>query len=330
MDRWGFTTFVEHAPGRAVENRELFGDYDVERRTHIQSRHIADAQETVVTIALDVLKKLRAALRRRSRSFGGLVLATSMPGAQEAAEEVSRRAQIPGPVRGVNYACTGFPAAVVAALNMVNDLGACAGAHQEIVIVTAETLSRLVDWEDKQTAILFGDRAAATTLLQGGRLQIIDAFARVIEDSDRLIELQPRQKALDETLRRRDRDCIVMHGKRIFEEAIGRLVGLVEEVFTEHQSLQRKDLSTVVPHQANGRILDQVDQRLQRRGWEGVRVVKRIQRMGNVASASIPAALAGMQEEIPGGTVVACPAFGAGPEFASGQLTEGMVLMRAA
>ena len=308
-----------------MPNAELFGEYDVERRTRILSRNIAGPDESVHSIGIDVAHKLLKALHLRGKSCGGLVLASSSsPDLLRDALHIAKQLDIHGPAIGVNYACSGFPKAVSEAMYLAD----AERISQDILIIAAETLSRIVNWEDKKTAILFADRAAATTLMPAGRFQIVHADAKDLEDPENAIRLEHVGKALDECGHRRDRACVVMNGKRVFEFASTRMVELIEETFAQDSSLDINELSTVVMHQANGRIIERAEEELDKRGLGHVRVEKNIERMGNVAAASIPATLAAIQEQIPEDTLVACPALGAGAGIADGRRTEGIIVMR--
>lgn len=323
MDNPSFTTFVEYAPGRRATNNDplLCTFAGIEDRTRIQLRNIASPGETVESIAVHVGMRYYQVLKSPARSHGGLVLASCGSQVQQQAEHVAHSLGVQGWVRGVHFACSGFPAAVQMAADRAKKSG------DAILVITAEILSRLVDWSDRDTAILFGDRAAATAVVPDGPHEILLAHAEDFDDPDELIELR-EMNAVDEHGQSCHRPCFRMFGKPVFRIASERMVTLVEDDL-DRLRLSYDELSCLVPHQANGRILERMEEVMEKRGWPHlVPVVKEITAMGNVGSSSIPAALSRVQHDLPNDTLVACPTVGAGSGMARGKLSSGNIIFR--
>lgn len=321
----GYTRFVDCAPGRVVANQDLPIPFaNIAERTGILTRNFAHPEDTVETLAETAARKLFDALGIDGNDCTAFVLASSRfdtATVRELAELVARRLGIAGEVDAVNFACSGFPAATVKALDMCRRLGG------HVLIVTVELLSRMVDFRDENTAILFGDRAAATTVHPAGRFEILDAHAEVLPDDKHMITVETICDALDEQGNVVRRQSLRMRGKDLYRMAPGKMLALA----MEKDSVRRHgEPSVIVYHQANGKFGEKMRKLLARDGFSEITVVDYIQHMGNVAGCSIPATLAKLQDELPAGKVVACPTVGAGPDLQPGTLTQGIVVFRVA
>ncbi|MBI3618444.1 hypothetical protein HY213_00225 [Candidatus Peregrinibacteria bacterium] len=317
----GFSPFVDHIPGRPVHNKELpYGD--IERRTGVHSRAIANPDETVEEVAVATGWQLLRSLGIKGKDCGGMILSScSTIDVDDTARQVATRLGIPKSTAfGVYFCCSGFPAAVERALPLA------ASTQRPIVIVLAEVLSKIVNWADQSTAILFGDRGAATLLDPNGISPVLDAYAEGFDDEKELAQLRTMD-AVDEQGRSCRRSCIQMNGHELFRIAPAEMVKVMEER-CEMLGMSRNDIRMIVHHQANARFIQMMEKRMRSNGWDvdNIRIVNEIANMGNVASCSIPAALAHVQDQIPVGTLVSCPTVGAGPGFKKGMLSRGHVL----
>lgn len=331
MGEQGFSTFVEYAPGCVVENADLpYKFSNIVERTGIVARHHAFSQDTIEAMGIEVVRALYHRLGICGRDCSGLVLATTClnEGDRQAATRAARVIAAGTNVRvglhaiGVNYACSGFTAATAKAISIAR--GQADDRH--VLVVTAERMSDIVDFCNEDTAILFGDRAAATSIAPGGH-PIFLARACEMDDDDRLLSLERMPDAVDKDGRRSTRTCLAMHGKALYKRVPGDMIRLVRSALAE-TGIPPDQLTTIVHHQANGRFAKRIAQGLVDEGMGHVRVVDQIARMGNVGSSSIPCALAQELDALPDGGVVACPAVGAGCDIARGKLTEGIVLFR--
>ncbi len=327
MQNLGFTTFVDHAPGKSVPNSDLHQFSDIERRTGIQCRNIAGPDETVASIGVDAARKFFKALGASQKdNLGALVIGScSELKVQELANTIATDLHLKLPdsmIQGINFACSTFPAAVERAMAMKTD-------GDRLVIMT-ETMSRIVNWDEENTAIVFGDRASAFSISKEGPHEILHAFAEVIEDPRELIRLDRVDNAKDENGEFRSRDCIRMNGTDLFKLAPGKMVEAIEASLERmgEKAPDINDILAIVPHQANGRFIKKIKDKIRDRGWSDKLIVDEIAQMGNVAGSSIPSVLAHVRNQLAEDKIVACPAIGAGPCFERGKLTWGNVLFR--
>lgn len=318
---------MEYAPGTPVGNDELPVPFqNIERRTGITCRHIAAPEDTVESIALEAGRQLFEALTIQGEDCGGLVLSSCAGQSKDlnkTADSVAHQLNIRGKTIGINFACSGFPAATEKALEL------CSDQEKHIVVITAEMLSRLADWRQENIAILVGDRAAATTVHPNGPHEILEARAGFINDPQELLDLRRVDDALDAQGNTGPRDCILMDGAQLYRRAPADMLALVEASL-KRLGLGLADLSTIVQHQANGRFAQKLRKLLSEKdGGKDVYVVDEIARMGNVGSSSIPCALTHIQDDFADGQIISCPAVGAGPDWKRGQLSQGIVTFRA-
>lgn len=321
----GFTKFVEYAPGRIVSNADLPIPFEnITERTGIRSRNFVHREETIVSLGLTVAHKLFDSLGITGKDCGGLVLASTGDSALallESGKTLAGQLGIEGSVDATNYACSGFPAAVAIARRR------CIESNKHILVLTVEILSRMLDFRDEGTAILFGDRSAATTVHRDGPLEIVDARAVRLNDERCLITVLPVDDALDDYGEVEARNVIRLQGKELYRMVPGRMVQLAlsQEMLKRHGQPVR-----IVHHQANGKFGSKMRKILERDGITNIDIIDFIQHMGNVASSSIPSTLAQIQDDLQVGELVACPSVGGGPDMKEGLLSEGIVLFRPA
>lgn len=332
MQNPGFTRFVEYAPGKEYANTQLPVLFEnIYEKTGIRSRHIAGPDDTVESIGVSAGKALFDTLNITAKDCGGLVL-SSCNGNEVVEHQISKYARSIAqqlglhkdlPVVGVNFACSGFPAAVKEALTLAKN------SDRHILIISAEIMSALVDWQEMATAALFADRATATSILPGGHA-ILDADAWEVDDPKQLIHLEKIDAAMDIRGQTQPRVCIRMNGQPLYKAAPSAMVSLAKDSM-QRLSLGPADIGALVPHQANGRFMQKITEILQKEdaaAWSHLWVVDEIERRGNVGSASIPGALSSVQDSLPVGKVVLCPTVGAAPDFCPGKQTEGILAFR--
>jgi 3-oxoacyl-[acyl-carrier-protein] synthase III len=326
----GFTQFVDLPIGTTVTNYELPMTFEnVSERTCIRTRQIAISLETITSIARKALEELFRNLDILPQDCEGLVLAscTAVAGKNGATMDAARCLADSLGIQyyqGVDYACSGFPAATAKALEMLP-----ADSKGHIAIVCAEILSRYVDWSRESEAILFGDGVAATTVTNTGPNEILYADVHEVEDLQHLINLEE-----DEIMRfdgKSERGTrIVMNGKPLYRnvpEAMLRLIG--EAIDRTNTSIPAQNRVDIVHHQANGKFAEKIQKLVLRdQRFSHAVVHNEIGERGNIGAASIPSALARSWEQVPDGSIIASPAKGAGSNFAPGKLTEGVVLFR--
>lgn len=329
---YGFTAFVDCSKDEAlfnqVHNEQLPTAFDaISERTGIESRSIAREEVTIQELTHAAIRSLFDRLNISSADCAGLVLSTcnSQQLSRGLSVTTSEIAVGHGITQshGLNYACSGFPASVEAAMRMQNPDG------KHIVIVCAEVLSRLVDWSDENTAILFGDGLVATSIVPGGKHEILEAHAKELDDPHHCLSFkcEANTQCFDGCIDLDERTVISMGKREGFQLYKTVPTSLVDLVANTSQGLG--GTNRIVPHQANGKFIGKMAEILQDK-TVNVPVYGTIANQANTASASIPTALSKTLEKnmFNRGDIVACPAKGAGIDFHDGKLTEGVVVFR--
>jgi len=272
-------------PKRRVDNEELAQTVDtsdqwIVERTGIRSRYIAGEGETTASLATDAA---RAALENSgidASEIGLIVLATATPDQTfpSSATKVQAALGINDCVAfDVHAVCTGFLYAVSVADAMIR-----AGTARTALVIGAETFSRILDWEDRTTCVLFGDGAGALVLRgeEGERGILATKLHADGRHNDLLfVDGGPSTTGTVGKLR--------MKGREVFRHAVVNLADVLKEVLSA-ASLDAGDVDWVVPHQANARILDATAKKL---ALPPSKVVVTVDRHANTSAASVPLAL---------------------------------------
>ena len=311
-----------YAPERVLTNHDLeklvdTSDEWISERTGIKQRHIARDDETASDMAL-------AAARRALESAGlspadlDMIIVGTISGdvPMPACAAYLQRKLGAGPIPSfdVSAACAGFLYAMSIADQFVRS-----GVHKHILIVGVELLSRLVDWQDRTTCVLFGDGAGAAIIgpATGDGRGILST--RLYTDASLTeslcIPAGGSREALTAEGLIAKRDKVKMVGKDIFKAAVKNLYSASRDAVDE-AGMRPDDVDWICPHQANLRIINQAVERL---GVVREKVLVNIDKVGNTSSASIPILLdqsmrAGTIKE--GQTVLMC-ALGAGISWGS-------------
>jgi 3-oxoacyl-[acyl-carrier-protein] synthase-3 len=280
-----------YLPDRIVSNAELAtrletSDDWIAQRTGIRQRHIAADGEFTSHLATKAAARALEAAGVPANSIDLIVLATATP--DETFPATAARVQAELGVGGgiafdVQAVCTGFVYALAVADNFLK-----VGQSQRALVIGAETFSRILDWTDRGTCVLFGDGAGAVVLdAQPGRGTTDDRgilSTHLYSDGrhhDALyVDGGPSTTGKAGHLR--------MQGKEVFRHAVVRLAEAVDAALAAND-LKGSDVDWLVPHQANRRIIDAMAQRL---GLPEDKVVITIDRHANTSAASIPLALA--------------------------------------
>lgn len=178
------------------------------------------------------------------------------------------------PAFDLQSVCSGFIYALTTAEQFIKT-----GAANKVLVVGSETLSRIVDWKDRSTAILFGDGAGAVVLTGDEETGIL--HSKLFSDGSYLSSLQVSNNYINET------GYIEMAGNEVFKIAVNRLSSLAEETLKEC-NMSTDELDWMVPHQANIRIISAVAKRIK---TPMEKVVVTLNKHGNTSAASIPLAL---------------------------------------
>jgi 3-oxoacyl-[acyl-carrier-protein] synthase-3 len=275
-------------PERKVSNADLATMVDtsdewIVQRTGIRTRHIAGPGETTSTLATRAAERAIAAAGLQPADIDLIVLATSTPDYTFPATATQVQAAL-GITHGVAFdlqaVCSGFVFAVSTA-----DKFLTSGSHKRALVIGAETFSRILDWEDRTTCVLFGDGAGAIVLEarqdDSGRGVLA---SRLRSDGRHRAKLYvdggPSTTQTVGHLR--------MSGREVFKHAVGMVTDVMTDVFND-TGTSAADLDWFVPHQANERIIDASAEKL---GIPLNKIVKTVSMHGNTSAASIPLALA--------------------------------------
>jgi 3-oxoacyl-[acyl-carrier-protein] synthase-3 len=313
------TGLGSHAPERVLTNDELSTIVDtsdewIMERTGIRERRIAAPEEALTDLALPAARAALAQARVEPRQIDLLLCATVTPDMMFPTSSALLADSL-GAEDAAAYdllaGCTGFMYALAQAYGMI-----AAGLSERALVVGGDVLSRILDWTDRSTLVLFGDGAGAVVLekverggflgfelgADGGggiHLSLPGSGSRKLEDAT-------------------GNGYVHMNGREVFKFATRVLVSSARDVL-EECGVKVEDVDVYVPHQANVRIMDHAAQKL---GIPRERMVVNVDRYGNTSSGSIPLALADAQEEgrLKDGDLVLMTGMGAG-------LTWGSALM---
>lgn len=278
-------------PEKIVTNADLAKIMDtsdewIRQRTGIEERRIADDTETTGLMATHAARLALEAAGYQGGDIDGVIVATTTPDTTFPAVAVTVQEKLglqKGPAFDIQAACSGFIYALSAADSMIR----CSLAKRMLVI-GAEKFSSLVDWNDRTTAVLFGDGAGAVVLEAD--------YSGADNTADRGI-LSSHLHA-DGTLRdllftnggaasTRSAGHIVMEGKEVFRNAVTMMSEIVDEVL-QTNAIQAADIDWLVPHQANIRIIEATAKKL---NMAMDQIVVTVDKQGNTSAASIPLAL---------------------------------------
>ena len=273
-------------PPRRVTNAELAEQVDtthewIVERTGIEARHIAADGETTATLAAEACRRALDAAGVEAGQIGLIVLATATPDQTfpSSATKVQTMLGIDDCIAfDVAAVCTGFLYALSVADNMLKG-----GMADHALVIGAETFSRILDWEDRATCVLFGDGAGAVVLraeeTDGAGILATRLHADGRHNELLYVDGGPSTTGTVGKVR--------MRGKEVFRHAVVNLAAVMGEVL-EAAGHMPADVDWVVPHQANKRILDATAKKL---GLAPEKVVVTVDQHANTSAASVPLAL---------------------------------------
>jgi 3-oxoacyl-[acyl-carrier-protein] synthase-3 len=295
-------------PARRVDNAELAEKVDTSdewiiERTGIRSRYIAGEGETTASLATEAARRALENAGIPASEIDLIVLATATPDQTfpSSATKVQAALGINDCIAfDVHAVCTGFLYAVSVADAMLR-----AGSGRTALVIGAETFSRILDWEDRTTCVLFGDGAGALVLRaeEGERGILTTKLHADGRHNDLLfVDGGPSTTGTVGKLR--------MRGREVFRHAVLNLADVMREVLGA-TGLTAEDVDWVVPHQANARILDATAKKL---GLPSEKVVVTVDRHANTSAASVPLALDAAVKDgrIKRGDIVVLEAMGGG------------------
>jgi 3-oxoacyl-[acyl-carrier-protein] synthase-3 len=310
-----------HVPEKRLTNADLSAMVDtsdewIVQRTGIKERRIAGSHETTATLASHAATKALQAAALEPKHLDIIIVATASPEMVVPSTACFVAASLgldSTPAFDVNAACSGFVYALDIAGSYVKS-----GAYKNVLVIGAETLSRITDYKDRASCILFGDGAGAVVVQRSldTRRGILYTSLKADGRGWELLYCAPgSRRPIDEALVAGRQHFLTIRGRDIYKFAVQRFNELIED------AMARCDLSVdkiklIVPHQVNLRIIDSALEKLK---IPREKAYVNIDRYGNTSSASIPIALdeAMRSGKLKQGDVVLMVAFGAGLTWAN-------------
>jgi 3-oxoacyl-[acyl-carrier-protein] synthase III len=302
-------------PERIVTNAEFeklvdTSDEWIRERTGIRERHVAAQDEVTSDLAVQAGRIALDAAGIAPEQLDLIVCATLTPDTPipSAAVWVQRKLGVAAPAFDVNAACAGFSYALSTGTAFIES-----GQAETVLVIGAEVLSRVMDYTDRGTCILFGDGAGAMVLRPSESPGIIGS---VLGADGRAAEILiipaggSARPASHETVDARDHSIRMPNGRDVFKRAVVEMTNACRELL-EKSGYTPEDVDLLIPHQANARIMIAVAERL---GVPLDRAVVDVETIGNTSAASIPIALdrAWRAGRIESGDLVLLTSFGAG------------------
>jgi 3-oxoacyl-[acyl-carrier-protein] synthase III len=295
-------------PVRRVSNAELAETVDtsdewIVARTGIKFRYLAGDDETTASLGADAARRALDAAGLDASAIDLIVLATATPDQTFPASATKVQAML-----GINdcvafdvaAVCSGFLYALSVAESMIR-----AGSANTALVIGSETFSRILDWEDRGTCVLFGDGAGAIVLgaVEDGR-GVLSAKLHADGRHNQLLYVDGGPSTTGTVGKLR------MEGSAVFKHAVTNLANVLTETLAA-AGLTAADVDWVVPHQANARILDATARKL---GLDPAKVVVTVDQHANTSAASVPLALdvAVRDGRIKSGDLVVLEAMGGG------------------
>jgi 3-oxoacyl-[acyl-carrier-protein] synthase-3 len=307
-----------YLPQKIVTNSDLVKTVETSNewiieRTGIEQRHIAAEGELTSDLATAAAKKAIANSGLKAEEIEMIIVATTTPDLTFPATATTVQAKIGAKAAfafDIQAVCSGFVFAITTADNFIKS-----GQVKNALVIGADKLSSIVDWQDRNTCVLFGDGAGAV-ILQATEEENRGIIASSLYSDGTLNDIL---KTSGGPSSNQKSGFIEMAGKEVFKHAVDKMVKSVISTLTK-AGLTTKDIDLLVPHQANLRILNAVATRLE---LTEEKVIVTVQKHANTSAASIPLALdhANSQKKIKDGDILVLEALGGG-------LTWGSVVLK--
>jgi 3-oxoacyl-[acyl-carrier-protein] synthase-3 len=299
-----------YLPDRVLTNSDLEKMVDttdewITDRTGIKERHIAADGQTTCDLAEQAARQALDAAGIGKDEIDLIIVATTTPDRvfPSTACLLQQRLDIHGcPAFDIQAVCTGFVYALGVADKFIR-----AGGVRNALVVGAETLSRIVDWTDRNTCVLFGDGAGAVVLQASDEPGILSTHMHADGSYEALLTTSG---GVSEGLKGESGPYIEMSGNEVFKMAVNTLGRIVDETLAAN-NMDKSEVDWLVPHQANTRIIQATARKLK---MTMDRVVMTVAEHGNTSAASVPLALdaAVRDGRIQRGDVLLLEAFGGG------------------
>lgn len=301
-----------YLPAKVLTNSDLEAmvnttDAWIRERTGIEKRHIAASDETTCTLAEHAARKALESAGVGADAVDLIIVATTTPDQvfPSTACLLQQRLGIRGvPAFDLQAVCTGFIYALSVADKFIKT-----GSAKCVLVVGAETMSRIVDWTDRRTCVLFGDGAGAVVLQAGNDAGVMSTHIHAEGQYARLLHVPVGVSSGYATVRA-GQAFIQMEGREVFKVAVTTLGRIVDETLLAN-GLSESSINWLIPHQANYRIIEATAKKLK---MSMDRVVVTVADHGNTSAASVPLALdvAVRDGRIQRGDLLLLEAFGGG------------------
>lgn len=296
-------------PEKVVTNHDLEKTMDtsdewIRERTGIKRRHLAADNETTSSMGLIAAQRAMKMASVGAEDIDLIIVGTATPDKAFPATActIQRQLGIEGcPAFDLSAACTGFIYGLDVATRFI-----VSGGAKTAIVIGAETLSRIVDWEDRGTAVLFGDGAGAVVLQADDEPGILATHIHADGQYEELLHVEQRGSAVTGT----EGNYIYMEGNAVFRRAVATFDNIARETIADVDG-HLDDIDWFVPHQANMRIIKAAAKKLK---MPMERVIATVDEQANTSAASIPLAmdLAIRDGRIQRGQTLLLAAFGAG------------------
>ncbi|OIN83306.1 beta-ketoacyl-ACP synthase III [Francisella sp. TX07-6608] len=303
-----------YLPEKILTNEDISKFVDtsdewIKQRVGIERRHCANEAETTSYMATHAAKKALEAAQLTANDIDMIIVATSTPDfiMPSTASMVHQNLQIDNfKVRcfDISAACSGFVYALDIAKQYIET-----GVSKNILVIGVEKMTRVLDWNDRSTCVLFGDGAGAVVISTSQEKKILSSL--LFTDGSCLDMLNvPNNLPTSRGQAINIDPYLIMEGNKVFKFAVSRLSSLADELIQE-AGIKASDIDWLVPHQANYRILNSTAKKID---MPMSKVVTTLQDHGNTSAASIPLALdhAVRTKQIKPGDTIISEAFGAG------------------
>ncbi len=301
-----------YLPEKILTNHDLekivdTSDEWIRERTGIRQRHVAEPTETTCDLAEQAARRALEAAGKTAEEIDLIIIATTTPDKVFPSTACLLQARLGN--RGctafdLQAVCTGFVYAVGVADKFIKS-----GTHRCALVVGAETITRLLDWTDRSTCVLFGDGAGAVVLEASDRPGILSTHLHADGQYEKLLHV-PAGISSGFAEIQAESAFIQMKGNEVFRVAVNTLGRIVDETL-EANGMRRDEIDWLVPHQANVRIIQATAKKLK---MDMGQVVVTVAEHGNTSAASVPLALdtAVRRGDIKEGETVMMEAFGGG------------------
>ena len=295
-----------------LESMVETSDQWITERTGIKERHIVADDETTTDLAFNAATKAIEAAGISNEDIDLIIIATTTPTHifPSTAALVQERLKISGcPAFDIQAVCTGFVYALTVADKFIKS-----GSAKNALVIGAESLSRIVDWTDRNTCVLFGDGAGAVVLQASEETGILSTHIHCDGSYNKLLQVPTGTGAVASNIE----PYIEMQGNDVFKVAVRTLSSIVDETLAAN-NLSKQDIDWLIPHQANIRIISATAKKL---SMSMDHVVVTVAEHGNTSAASIPLALdvAVRDGRIQRGETLLLEAFGGGFTWGSALL----------